>query len=436
MNNKKEKTFLNKLREKWIEILITTLVTLSFTFASLSWKALLGLVSDLKYEFNNISEREALRLAKEKFGIRALDAIPFRNKGDGRQFIAVAVDEYGYSDNDYSFYLMSGSSGIYNSKQLPLVSITYPGINFYPGKESASPFPFPSELAELYEPRAVFGVIDLDKDGFQEIYSISRTHTTAGSIVYSVAVFIFNTKDGIYYSAEALTIPGSLTFGNILYKPKSPEEPEIETWIRHKINLVAHLLWFDQFPKNTGYSDYQSSVNQWITANGRGISLSRQLSIMPISGKIPESGSSIYCEIEDEQYKWISYYKGAIFGYNKQKNENYVIYVPENNYLFSESMLSGKDYLWLGLVNKQGIFAFSKAYQHFELIPFSEAPKEEYIYFFSEWGGAIGRLSGTLQVQDSKLFLKTDETLEEINLKYPSFIDPSVEFESPVACQG
>lgn len=437
----KKRNFIGKLREKWIEVLIATLVTVSFTALSSYSKSIIGEVEKLISNYNNISKEDALKLSRDKFGARAVDAIPFRNKGGDAQFIAVALDDCGYTYNDYSFYLMSGHKEIYDSKELPLSSITSPGINSNPGINCK-----PGNISEkLYMPSAVFGVIDIDKDGFKEIYSISRTYTTAGSVVYTVTVDVFNTKDKNYYSARASTIPGSITFGNILYDPEPAKDPQVDSWIRDKIKNTSNLLWFDEFSKDdepdasdTGVDVYEDVIDQYIKTNGKGISLNQKPTIMMISGEIPESGGSIFCELEDENYRWVSYFKGPIFGYDKQENKSFVVYVPENNYLYSRSMVSGKSYLWLGLISELGIFAFNKDDRYFKLIPFSERLKEEDSGFYKEFGGTIGYLNGNLRVKDSKLFLQTNnEILEEIKLeyRYPSFIDPLSEFQSPIECK-
>ena len=150
---------------------------------------------------------------------------------------------------------------------------------------------------------------------------------------------------------------------------------------------------------------------------------------------IPDTGGTIFCEIEDDNYQWISYFKGALFAYEKATNEHYVVYVPEHSYVYINSMVLGERYLWLNLINKKGVFVFDKKRKVFDLVPFDEPLNEDDVIFYEYWG-LMGTLSGYIWAENSKLYLRGhgEWELEEINLKYPSFIDPTTEFKDPENC--
>ena len=98
---------------------------------------------------------------------------------------------------------------------------------------------------------------------------------------------------------------------------------------------------------------------EWFLNNGEiknGI-----VKIKEYSGKNPSNGTTESAVVEDEQYLFVSYFKGSVYRYDKTNDKHAVIYAPEFQYDWVDSLKWDGQRLTIGLRDNAGVFEFENA---------------------------------------------------------------------------
>lgn len=331
-------------------------------------------------DLQDMSQAEAMEVANMHIEADAIDAIPFRNVGSEQQYIAVLAksDPYQQSQGYVGYetvYLLEGSGSLYQKRNLGLIEFS----------------------------RSGFGVIDVDDDGYIEIYTVSGT---GGSSGYGFTVRVYDTLDGETYSLDSWGTYSdpALEFS---FSENAPQKKGLKQWLLQKGN--EHNFFYK-------YGDeHSAAIEDWLETHGKGF-CKGQLTIHEFPGEIPPTEVTVMCTVDDGEFEWVSYFKGPVIGYDKSRDAYFVLYVPRYDLGHVPTMISGAQYLWLGTCIENGILAFDKATHTLEIIP---APELAALSDFFEL---------SLRVEGTALFDGSTR------LTLPDHIDVEDEFREAAEC--
>jgi hypothetical protein len=407
----------------------------------------------------NMTHDEALAEANETIGASTVDVIPFRNAADSdQQYIAVITDPPGAKTlpkNPYpegsqearEFFLSEETwcawespvviQPCYSIKVLLKTDVTSPEV-IDPGLAA---FDYATASHKYVEGKFVedrtseaayrkrlLGVVDIDEDGNKEVYSMYRSLSGVGTGTYLVKIWLYDSLTQEVYELKGMEEITSTTI-NPHFTGKRPID-EFATWMREKadtLNLFNH--------RNDPYSQ---EVREWIRNNGAGFD-EGQPKIVEHRGQIPESGGSTACYVDDGEFEWRSYFKGALFGYDKSRGVHYIVWVPESNYDWVREIVAGKRYLWFDIIKDEGLLVFDKEAQALAVIPAPElketAPNRPQPIGPQNYAHAF-----RLMVNGSSLYVQDFDASKPggagaiTSLSLPNTINVEEEFESAAKC--
>jgi hypothetical protein len=432
------KRFLRKLflvdrvHNKWARSLIGAIIT-ALILTALGWTAkfMYESVKLRLSEAQNISEEEALAIARTYVGAPAVKAIPFRNISSDEQYIAVAATPPGSecSTSDAicgrRISLLEGTD-LLETTDLPRgTDIGYHKV------------PDLDMLARDFGKRdPSFGVLDIDDDGNKEVYSIFR-ETTAGSS-YEYEMNVYSSLEGELYWLRVrgeYSSPARLTYSSDIER-----NAKIYHWMLKK---AGDLSYFQTgLPgESAKMKSYRDAVLEWPINHGRGF-YKGPLDIREFRGKLPSIGG---CSVDDGKYKWFSLFKGPIVGHNKSKDSSFIVYVPYSEYGWVDRMVVGKRYLWLGIVTDGKIIVFDKESPALKTLPVPELATSQQEKFVptTESGYTLpNTLDGAFDVSDSSLYVirytyNNSNRLhsKRVRLTLPDYITED-EFANATSCVG
>lgn len=375
--SRKKRFDFTKLREKFIEkifdnvlgAIVTGSIGVVVIILLFFWGNIRSWISDVR----NVSYADAMNSAKLTVGAKTIDVIPFRNRDRNYQYIAVIATESPPNDAFplYEIYLLEGKNGLYE------ITDTKMSIFEQPPSESN------------------FGVIDFDKDGNKEVFAIEQIFGGSG---YSFNVQVYSTIDRNLWTLE---MGGEYNDTPVITQTNVNKDNEkLLTWMTQAAEKLT-----------PGYSlnNQVGGGTDWEINNGKGFYSGKPI-LTEIKGKVSEGSVTIACHIDDGQFEWTSFFKYSVFAYDKQRNVNYIIYTPWWDYGWVQSMISGKDYLWLGVGVDNGLLTYHKASQTLSVFPI---PELKYA------GGIQDAIIGILRYDDSALYFgDTKLTLPE-NISFP-----------------
>ena len=425
MNRFLRKLFLvDRVHNKWIRSLIGAIIT-ALILTSLGWAAKTAYESSkLRLaEAQNISEEEALAIAKTYVGAPAIKAIPFRNISSDDQYIAVAATPPGSECSTPNvicgrrIFLLEGTDLVETTDDPRGSDIGYHKV------------PDLDMLARAIEIRPSFGVLDIDDDGNKEVYSIFR-ETSAGS-GYAYEMKVYTSSEGELYW---LRVSGEYSSPAILtYSSDIERNASIHHWMLKK---AGELSYFQSgVPgESAKIKPYRDAILEWLRDHGRGF-YRGPLDIHEFRGKLPPSA---ICGVDDGTYKWFSFFKGPVVGHNRSKDSSFVIYVPYSEYGSVDGMVVGKQYIWLSLATDGKIIVFDKESPALKTLQVPEVASSQLDKFESktESGYTLpGTLNGALDVSDSSLYVirPTVNNQKRIRLTMPDYIAAD-EFANATTC--
>ena len=330
-----------KFKEEWVKKLIAGGVALSFLILGLFGRSALNWLKHIKAGIENISKEQASQISKTYLGQGVVAALPFRNIGEDEQYIAALVAtndisrEVGLGTNAY---LLVSRDDKYETHKLPTkVSL---------GENTA-------------EFRRSFGVVDIDNDGKNRVFTV---FVSGGTGFYMIEVGLYDAHDQVSYTAENSNLTYTDTAFNPDFSDNLSSKPNIRGWLVAKGSefVIAGI-------NPTGLSH---ETNLWRQSQGEDFK-GGLVQTNEFPGPIPVvDGPTVECEVEDAQFIWISFFKSGVFGYDRRRNVHFVVWMPDSQYNWVSELTSGEDYLWIGGDGKNAQFAFDKR-QHFLLTPSS-----------------------------------------------------------------
>jgi hypothetical protein len=432
-------------------------------------------------ESQNISYDEALAEAKENVGASAIDVVPFRNADSKQQYIAVVTtppqtetpprfpdtpDNQKEAEEAYKWHLSEEYNCAYTKTTLspdgPPPHQCYP-ITILRKTEDFSPeivdpvlvacdFAFDNDKYRVVEGtvavgeptpeeeyrNSLWGVVDLDDDGNKEVYSVYRAHTGAGTGPYMVKVWLYDSLTGEVYE---LTAEAEVTSATL--NPQFTNEPPKESFSAFMYQKADALTWIDQggeasdedWQRMTEQERYQHEVRIWLRNHGEGF-YEGSVKVEAFEGPPPETGTTIVCSLVDGDFEWWSYFKGAMFGFDKTKDIHYVLWVPDSNYAWVTSIVAGQRYLWLSRAKDGELLTYNKDAQALVLLPIPELEETP--------TAPLSPLSESARIdlllKGSTLYgqwMRPGQTsFVKIPLTLPEEINMEEEFESAASCDG
>jgi len=327
------RSFFGRLKKKWVESLVALLVGFSFALIALIWGGLFSKMKIYICDLRSISPREVMGVARQTLGAGVVEVVPFRNVDSEIQYIAVMHSE----SSDWrlyppTFYVLEGLQDNYQVRKTDIH--VWDMFTFYQENLNLSSYiPF------------VFSIIDIDKDGNKEVYSVYRD---GGNAVYSFDIRVYDSL-----SRESYKLQGSGTYSAPFLDIELSDNAEHKTGLRSwmlekssKLNLC-----------NEDCSLYTEAIRAWLRDNSKGF-VEGKLTIREFQGNIPKSSASVECDINDGNFRWVSYFKGALFGYDKTRHVYFVLFVSYSRYDYVDRAVPGDRSLWFR--TGQRILAFDK----------------------------------------------------------------------------
>ncbi len=294
----------------------------------------------------NISEGEALKVARRTIGPKVLDAIPFRNKDSEQQYIAFAtkIESDEFPKEQLRVDLLEGAEGAYRRVDLGLRAYRM----FF--RQEKSYF------------RSSYGVADVDKDGNKEVYSIFQSGGNS-YFGYKITVYDILTLDSYWLFAEGTNRTNHWRFDT---SPNVSQKRGLHGWLLQK--LYETNSYFD--PKRLASYSLMGLIEEWEGTNGKGFTEGK-VNITEHSGKIPDTQAHPVHSGNDDNYKWVLPFRGPVLGYDKVKDAHFVVYVPVAWETIG-GLAVGKRYLWLRPEMGDYILAYDKQNQNMEKINWPE----------------------------------------------------------------
>jgi hypothetical protein len=328
----------NKRAITLIAVVVAVVLLLSLVLIS-SWGDIRGWYVNL----SNISKAEAMDEAKQRLGPKVIEVIPFKNwDRRDQQYIAVLVGDPSFTSfiQPVKLYLLEGSKTTYSS----------PEPQF-----EASRFNTSTVANTNREWPTSFGVVDVDHDGNQEVFAINFGF--GGNASYGVTIYLYDSIEGKGYK---LDYGGALTEKPHLGSLPDVPKDAIRQWLLDKADETIKQLNLNS----------NSEWQIWEQHNGTGF-YKGKLSLHEVEGKIP-AFASVLCKIDDGTFEWVAFFKGPVVGYDKSRNVHFILYFPPGGFDYVGDMVSGENYLWLGLGKENGLVVYEKATQMMKVIPVPE----------------------------------------------------------------
>lgn len=335
----------------------------------------------------NMGVGEAWAEARRSIGSRTLGAIPFRNRDDPTQYIAVwytapddepacpqdpCLDALGKTKVD----LLVGNGGLFERASTGVTA----GPDFAISVEDKSPAERAHKLAQFG------GVTDWNGDGVREIFSIAVTSSTAPT-QYTI-LSIFDTKSRRLQQlqmASSRTTDTPTFIGN--------PNPQLRAWLGQR---YKELDWESQsctrklsgelqcrggaaLDPTTESTDEEidlasSLMDAWIVEHGSDF-VSGQLRLQFKPGLVDAPNDVCF---DDGRYLWVNMFKGPLVVNDRRGNRSAVAYVQDGDHHREiPTIIRGRNYVWLSLAVKRQLLAIDTQTWRVERV---EVP---------EWAGGI-----------------------------------------------
>lgn len=357
-------------------------VTIAIAIAIFVWKPLKSRYEDSLTELKNITPEEALRVARATVGSQTVFAIPFRNRDDESQYIAVWY-ETGYKSDPCAsekspvpnwcelqlgpiqLDLLVGGDGTYERKSTHITSGTQAG-----GMD-------PEYLATITKAygrpiQRNWGVIDRDHDGKKEILSIADSTGTSPTLPIYVSLYEVATGE----VRQLRSYPSRFSVKNEFY---NVDTSAVRTW------LIARLKEFRGEPgdicnrdlegtltcsqseafkqaqaeeeKLIGTGDWDWMVkaeDDWVASNGVNFTSGRIYLSWHRGRYNPEQD----CVGRTGSLEWLNVFKGPLVVNDLGSNRKAIAYLQDGDHHREiPAVIFGKRFIWLALAADQSILA-------------------------------------------------------------------------------
>ncbi len=305
---------------------------------------------------DTLNPEKAMSIARQLVGANTVQVRPFKNADSSHQFIAVETRDPTVPDysNPSKIAILEGVSGFYRLHKTTL-NVAPDDSALYGSAHSK----------KLNNPAERWGIIDIDGDGTHEIFAIDASF---GSGMGSHHIELYDIKHETLNSAVISYSWGRSPEPVDIETVPSPSQKSVSDWLlTRSASLIADL----------GLSPQDDEVAIWERMNGKGL-YQGAIKIRRFPGKLPfDRLGSLVCELSDGHMIWYSFFKDAVYAYDRNSNSHFVVYAPSNIYEYPNGMVAGKNYLWLGITvpanrhspSDRSILAYHKSKAKLENIP-------------------------------------------------------------------
>jgi hypothetical protein len=347
------------------------------------WKKVRDTAKEAALSRTNISAAEAMAEARRDIGSSALWAVPFKNRDDPTQYVAVwyaagdepecvqepCLDQLGSTKVD----LLVGNGGLF--ERAPT------GVRFGPD------FAISQEDMAAPERRDWFaqhgGITDWNGDGVREIFSIAATTGTAATHYYVLS--LFDTKARKTHRLE-------MTVSRTSSTPKyiGTADPAMRAWLGRRFEeytgswelkdcsrrLSGELQCRGHEPADPIEEDAEKSgklvralMDAWIVEHGRDF-VSGKLRLQFKPGLITSSNEACF---DYGGLEWLNMFKGPLVVNDRQRNRSAIVYIQDGDHHREiPSVIRGRSHVWLGLADKRQLLAIDPQSWRIERIDIPE----------------------------------------------------------------
>jgi hypothetical protein len=311
-----------RIREKWVETLIGTVISLSIAGLGFFGKEMVEWSKRKVVDISNVSDGEALAVAREVVGSSVIKAVPFKDKGSADQFILVVSAEPNDPDAEPGMPLrvLEGRGSIYQVHGPDLEA-------FDLFTQSTLP---PERYISL-----LTGIVDVERNGIKQVFAVYRD---GGSSGYSVEVKLYDPLANNLYEVFLSAEDSDTMVTDPKFSTSVSQHKEIRAWLTTTANTFL-------FPAASVAGSYDHEVAEWRQAQGFDFELGT-VRRRELPGQ-PPGGASVACQLQDREYEWISIFKGGVFGYDKSRNVHFLLFVPYDEYEWIDEMHASEKYLWM-----------------------------------------------------------------------------------------
>lgn len=321
---------------EWNKRLITGAVALSFAALGLLGRTLWPNIKRSASEIRTLSPDDAKKIADTELGSGVVRVFPFREATDATQHIWAVVEEAG----SYHAYLLSQNlHPIAGESPYTATRIKTACDDFGPA------VPINTDGAA--------GVLDLRHDGNHQVFA---NCSDGGTGLWTLNMLMIDMPTSKQYRVAVTNHfdERPLDYG----WPKDIDTaPEIKQWFiaearqdtalnpRPDTKATQQAATPNQEPWDLVQLARETRV--WREANGdtfQGGTVS--IHIYPGKPPVDPQSEKDFCPVIDGDMMYISQFKGPLFAYNRKRNEHFVIYVPEYEHAWEETLDTGDRYLW------------------------------------------------------------------------------------------
>jgi hypothetical protein len=325
------------------------------------------------FDQKEITREDALKLAKRFVGKGATVVIPFHNKGDPNQYVAVWADQAGsvcatydedkqqcpYGNGPLTINLLVGNGNAFEK-----VTTRVPAL---PNQVTAE---YALSSPGLFTANA--GVTDWNNDGFMEIFSIAdQSAMTAPQRLDFVS--IYDTKDRSVVQLKVKTPPGTSEF-------VGSSDPKLRAWLsaRHletqtevregcdrerggALSCVQPVASNDDAEGMAEFEFIDGLTKDWNSNNGADFTTG-PMRVQFSDMKVDVRNSQNLCEVDDGAYTIASLFKGPLLIWKRDGSQIAVLYNQDDSHHREvPAIIAGKTHYWLGLAAGEKIIAIDKA---------------------------------------------------------------------------
>ena len=360
-----------------------------------------------------LSQEAAIAIARRLVGADTLEAIPYSDSNSAHQFIGVLAQDPDAICCPYEakIYVLEGIGQTFKIHKTELTTV----------REFSDIIPENLSHENLSK-IARWGVIDIDNDGIHEIFSIGLSYGSGGGS-YSIQLYDSSSQQANIVRIDfAWGKPPGLS--EFIINSKSKKDT-ISNWLLEKLNELTD---------NIGLINKQDEIFIWEQNNGTGF-YNGKVKLHEVEGSI-DVGASLVCEVKDGDFRWLSYFKESVYGYNQKRNIHFLLYSPSNSYEWIGKIIASKTYVWFGItvpddkynLTKRSLIVYNKTNGNLELIKVPGLGQILCSKLSIDCGSDPDSISKGFLMKNSKL------TVFGKALKLPAFIKAD-EFKGATQCE-
>lgn len=323
---------------------------------------------------SNIDEATALRYARRAVGADARWAMPFRNRGDPSQYIAVWAASSSDSDpclrdvkpaecrwgtGAARAVLLVGADDVF--EVVPTYTYLAPDWLSLEAQAEMSWYGMPVERHFL----PFYGVTDWNGDGVKEVLSIAEQEAMTSPRSVTL-VSLFDTRS---LAVTQLRVDRSNTISSQRYSGATPS-PALRKWLFGRYNEAWDnfgndkcarardgVLTCPQMPNDpeeekeleARFNLESAAIDRWVESNGSNFVLG-QIRLNYVAGTILSASNGVMCYLRDGDLALANMFKGPLLLVDTRRARTSALYVQDGDHSREiPNVIVGKRYYWLSM---------------------------------------------------------------------------------------